>query len=315
VPTVGDDFNEALPTMKKLLTLEQVHFRYQKKLLQGVHLELFAGERLTLLGFNGAGKTTLLKLIAGQLPWQRGRIFWQGQALAPWRLRTGSWRQRIGFAPQSLSNISVWSVVDYLDYAAALLQLSSRRQRVKALLKTFDLLSVAKTPCSQLSTGTFKRLLLAQAFLTDPLLLLLDEPTAGLDVHQRQQFFDLLKNIDSAIILTTHHLHEATLLRQRSIFLRQGQVVTLQDFDFSLPYYRVAWHKPPSLADVQILLTDLPASLWQGINLSKPCILPLHAKNLSLIQRFAEAWGLWLLTPLTLEDAALHDWINKQVGK
>lgn len=305
--------------MNKLLVLQQVYFRYQKRLLQGIDIALAAGERLTLLGFNGAGKSTLLKLMAGQVPWQRGQLFWQGEALAPWRLRTAFFRQQIGFAAENLSTIPDWSVVDYLSYASALLKISGRRQRVNALLKTFDLLPFAKTACRQLSTGTFKRLLLAQACLSQPKLLLLDEPTAGLDFQQRQQFFDLIKQLDSAIIFTTHQLNEVTLLTQRSLFLQQGQVFALPALDFSLPYYRLAWHKPPSLVELQAVLADVAWQNWQCSSDAsglKSLVLPLSEKNLSLIQKFAEAWGLCLLTPLTAKDweGALQEWLNSRVS-
>ncbi len=303
--------------MKALLTLQQVQFRYQKKLLQGIDIELAVGERLTLLGFNGAGKSTLLKLLAGQLPWQSGQIFWQGEWIAPWRLRTAFFRKNIGFAAESLLITADWSVGDYLSYASALLNISARKLRVNTLLKTFDLLPFANTACRQLSTGTFKRLLLAQACLSQPKLLLLDEPTAGLDFQQRQQFFDLIKHLDSAIIFTTHQLNEVTLLAQRSLFLQQGQVVALPALDFSLPYYRLAWHKPPSLAALQALLDDLAWQNWQWSSDAsevKSLVLPLSEKNLSLIQKFAEAWQLYLLLPLAAKDleTVLQEWLNSR---
>lgn len=282
-------------------------------------MELAAAERLTLLGFNGAGKSTLLKLIAGQLPWQRGKFFWQGERLAAWHLRTAFFRQQIGFAPENLPVIPDWSVGDYLSYASALLNVPRRRQRINTLLKNFDLLPFVKTSCRQLSTGTFKRLLLAQACLSQPKLLLLDEPTAGLDFQQRQQFFDLVKPLDSAIMFTTHQLNEVTLLAQRSLFLQQGQVFTLPALDFSLPYYRLAWHKPPSLAELQAVLAEVVWQNWQWSSDTsglKSLVLPLSEKNLLQIQKFAEAWGLYLLTPLAAKDleSVLQEWLNNRAS-
>ncbi len=190
--------------------------------LDRVSLEVRAGEVLALLGPNGAGKTTLVKILLGLLKPDRGeaRLFGQDPAQPAARRRLGATPQESGFPP-TLRVREVLALVraHYPDPEDA-----------PALLERFGLAALARRLASGLSGGERRRLSLALAFAGRPALVVLDEPTAGLDVAARRALWREIKNFrdrGGGVLLTTHDLNEADALADRVAILHRGRLLAV----------------------------------------------------------------------------------------
>ena len=193
--------------------------------LRGVSFSVPSGAIFGVLGPNGAGKTTLLSILATLLLPDAGAARVLGLDV----IRDGHRvRQRINLSSGSASFL--WSLTprEILDVAARSYGLgnAARRARVAALLDQFELRPHAGVPYNELSTGLKQRLALAKAFVNDPELLILDEPTVGLDpdisVRIREQIASLRRSRRMTILLSTHYMREAEQLCDEIVFLREG---------------------------------------------------------------------------------------------
>jgi ABC-2 type transport system ATP-binding protein len=181
----------------------------KNKAVDGVSLELGAGV-FGLLGPNGAGKTSLLRMLATVLPPSAGEIALLGRdpRSAPTRREI---RRRLGYLPQNLGYYPSFTVVDFIEYFALLKEMPSSAvpKAVAAAVERVDLGTKAKAKLRTLSGGMLRRVGIAQAIVNDPDLLLLDEPTAGLDPEQRVQFRSLMRSLgESATVIVSTHLVE-----------------------------------------------------------------------------------------------------------
>ncbi|MDB9493918.1 ABC transporter ATP-binding protein [Spirulina major CS-329] len=214
-----------------MLTLTEVTKRYGDRLaVDAVTLTLKPGEIYGLLGPNGAGKTTLINLICHLLVPEQGRIEWQGQPIAQVARRV------IGVAPQGQLLYPSLSGREHLQFFGRLYGLgrSQRRQRVATCLELVGLTEVATQPVQGLSGGMKQRLNLAIALIHRPQLLILDEPTVGLDFAARQRLWATVQTLQAegmTILLTTHLLHEAERYCDRVGILQQGRLVTSGTLD------------------------------------------------------------------------------------
>lgn len=195
--------------------------------VRGVSLQLRAGEVLAFLGPNGAGKTTTIKMIAGLVYPDQGQVaivgqdpFQQPQALA-----------QVGAVLEGNRNV-YWRLTpeQNLEYFGALKGLTRQqaRQRGERLLERFDLIHKRKVSVQTLSRGMQQKLAIAVALIHDPKLLLLDEPTLGLDVEATLIVKDLIREIAKegrGILLTTHQLNIAEELSDRVSIIQKGQIV------------------------------------------------------------------------------------------
>ncbi len=182
--------------------------------LAPVELELNGGEALALVGPNGAGKSTLLALLAGALEPSVGSV----------ERRKGI---RVGWAPQRPAQYGRLSARENLELFARLEGESEPEQAATSLLSDFDLPGKA-SPSANLSVGNRQRLNLAIAFLGDPQVLLLDEPTAALDPEQRRRLWDrvtALRDSGGAIVFATQNLDEIERHADRVAALRDGRLV------------------------------------------------------------------------------------------
>ena len=195
--------------------------------LNGLDLELGTG--ITgLLGPNGAGKTTLLRCLATTLAPDQGEI----RALGLDPARTGErtrLRARLGYLPQNPGFYRHFTAFELVDYVAILKELTVRRQRhaeVRRVLAEVDLTDRATTKVRKLSGGMRQRLALAQALLGDPELLILDEPTVGLDPEQRMRFRALLSRLGErrTVLLSTHQTEDVAALCERVVVMQAGGV-------------------------------------------------------------------------------------------
>jgi ABC-2 type transport system ATP-binding protein len=196
--------------------------------LQGVSFVVPRGAIFGVLGPNGAGKTTLLSILATLLLPDRGEARVLGLSVTREAHRV---RERINLSSGSASFL--WSLTprEILDIAARSYGLGGRirRPRVAELLEQFELTAHATVPYNELSTGLKQRLALAKAFVNNPELLILDEPTVGLDpdisVRIREQIAALRRARRMTILLSTHYMREAEQLCDEVVFLRTGKIL------------------------------------------------------------------------------------------
>jgi ABC-2 type transport system ATP-binding protein len=195
--------------------------------LDGVTLE--AGSGITgLLGPNGAGKTTLLRIIATVLPPDRGvvRLLGKDPSRGGERVRI---RRRLGYMPQEPGFYRNFTAFEFVDYVAILKELTERRARhdeVRRVLSLVGLADVHHHKVKELSGGMRRRLVLAQALLGDPDLLVLDEPIAGMDPEQRLRFREVVSQLPNrpAVVLSTHQTEDVTALCERVVVLHGGLI-------------------------------------------------------------------------------------------
>jgi ABC-2 type transport system ATP-binding protein len=202
--------------------------RRSQPALRGVSFVVPRGAIFGVLGPNGAGKTTLLSILATLLLPDGGEARVLGLDVIRDAHRV---RERINLSSGSASFL--WSLTprEILDVAARSYGIggSVRRPRVAALLEQFELTAHARVPYNELSTGLKQRLALAKAFVNDPELLILDEPTVGLDpdisVRIREQIAALRRSRRMTILLSTHYMREAEQLCDEVVFLREGRIL------------------------------------------------------------------------------------------
>jgi ABC-2 type transport system ATP-binding protein len=192
--------------------------------LDRVDLELAAGDRLALLGVNGAGKSTLMQVLAGVLAPRSGEVRIHDQRLD----QAGpSLRSHIGFLPQPVPVYSELTVTENLEWAGRLHRLRGGKleSAIRRVLRDLELDPFAARLAGRLSTGMTQRLGLAQAVLHEPEILILDEPTAGLDPLQTEQIRQLLGGLSASrsLILATHLLDDVQRLCNRVLLLDSGR--------------------------------------------------------------------------------------------
>jgi len=199
----------------------------RKEALRGVNLSVPEGVFWGLFGPNGAGKTTLLSVIANLLIPEQGEVRVLGNDL---RKSAGAVRRRINLSSGHANFLWSLTVKENLEYYAMLYGLSGnkRRQRVEDLLALFDLQEFARVRFEELSTGTKQKLSLAKSLVNDPALLLLDEPTVGLDPDVAHRIRDAVQRLHrergTTILMTTHNMKEAEILCERIAFIKDGRI-------------------------------------------------------------------------------------------
>ena len=196
--------------------------------VRDVSFEVQKGEVFALLGPNGAGKTTLLSILATVSEPDAGRVSVFGLDPRDAKERVEI-RRRLGYLPQELGYHRHFTVAGFLDYVAILKEITGRRRRaeeVARVLAASGLERRARTRIRALSGGMRQRLGIAQSLLGQPDLLILDEPTAGLDPEQRLRFRELLSGLpgDPAIVLSTHQADDIAAICPQVVVLLQGQV-------------------------------------------------------------------------------------------
>lgn len=210
-----------------LLVLKHVGKNYgARKALDNVSLTIFKGEILGLLGVNGAGKTTLSSIIASLIPATHGEVLYEGKSIYE---QISVYRRIIGYCPQKPNLNGMLTVRQNLERAAAyhFMPKEEAQSRIDELIKQFDLAKYQHEQPMVLSGGYKQRVVIARSLLTNPELVILDEPTVGLDPHIRHQLWEIireLKKLNIAVILTTHYLDEAEVLSDRICILDQGNI-------------------------------------------------------------------------------------------
>ena len=199
--------------------------------LDGVSFDIEQGEFFGLLGPNGAGKTTLISILAGLAKATSGSVSVMGIDV---NTQAADARRVLGVVPQELVFDPFFNVREALQFQSGYFDVKNNDAWIDELLESLGLSDKANHNMRQLSGGMKRRMLVAQALVHKPPVIVLDEPTAGVDVELRQtlwQFIAKLNKLGHTVLLTTHYLEEAEALCQRIAMLKNGKVVALDRTD------------------------------------------------------------------------------------
>ena len=223
--------------------------------LDGVSFDIEQGEFFGLLGPNGAGKTTLISILAGLAKATSGTVSVLGTNV---NTQAAEARKKLGVVPQELVFDPFFNVREALRFQSGYFGVTNNDAWIDELLESLGLSDKANHNMRQLSGGMKRRMLVAQALVHKPPVIVLDEPTAGVDVELRQtlwQFIAKLNKLGHTVLLTTHYLEEAEALCQRIAMLKNGKVVALDRTDELLKAassnvlrFKLDATLPPSLA-------------------------------------------------------------------
>ena len=213
--------------MQSAIKVEQVTKQYlELRALDGVDLDVAQGEFFGLLGPNGAGKTTLISIIAGLARATSGKARVMGHDVVD-DYRAA--RRALGVVPQELVMDPFFTVRETLTFQSGYFGIKDNAW-IDEVIEHLDLTDKANTNMRKLSGGMKRRVLVAQALVHKPPVIILDEPTAGVDVELRQGLWRFIRRLNEdghTIVLTTHYLEEAEALCERIAMLKQGRVVAL----------------------------------------------------------------------------------------
>ena len=229
VASTCDVFRQRYLWEKKghMLTIKNLSKTYPNGVhaLRGVHLQVSVG-MFGLLGPNGAGKSSLMRTLAGLQEPDEGSVFFDGVDIVkePHRIR-----EQLGYLPQEFGvypRISAWDLLNHLAVLKGITNRGERHDQVASLLQQTNLYEKRKKAVSSFSGGMRQRFGIAQALLGEPRLIIVDEPTAGLDPEERNRFHNLLAEIGEkiVIILSTHMVEDVSKLCNQMAVLMDGQV-------------------------------------------------------------------------------------------
>lgn len=216
--------------MTAAISVDHVVKTYQRaqgsvQALRGVSFQIQPGEFVGLLGPNGAGKTTLIQVLAGLVQASSGRASILGHDV---RNDSIAARRCLGVVPQELVFDPFFTVRETLRIQSGYFGISRNDAWIDELLVNLGLSDKAEANMRALSGGMKRRVLVAQALVHRPPVIVLDEPTAGVDVELRQSLWQFIRRLNAeghTVVLTTHYLEEAESLCERVVLLRSGQVI------------------------------------------------------------------------------------------
>ena len=215
-----------------MLTIKNVTKRYKDfTALNNINME-FENGVYGLLAPNGAGKTTLIKMIATLIFPSEGEILYKGENIVAMDER---YRDILGYLPQDFGYYKNYSPNKFLMYLAALkgIEKSVAKEKIKQLLKLVALEDVADKKMKKFSGGMIQRVGIAQALLNDPKILILDEPTAGLDPKERARFRNLLSELsrDRIIIVSTHIVSDIEFISNEIVMIKENELLYKDTID------------------------------------------------------------------------------------
>lgn len=220
--------------------------------LDNISLEIYQGEIFGLLGVNGAGKTTLSSILATLHPPTSGEILLNGKSIYEDIIE---YRHLIGFCPQKVNLINDITVLENLVRTGRYFGISEKTisQRVDELVSKYELSKYLDSKPDRLSGGYRQRVLIARSLMHSPKIIILDEPTVGLDPNIRHNLWNNIKDLKKegvTVVLTTHYLDEAEMLSDRICILDKGAILLIDT-----PQNLMSTYKKSRLEDVFIQLT------------------------------------------------------------
>ncbi|MDO4190387.1 MAG: gliding motility-associated ABC transporter ATP-binding subunit GldA [Bacteroidales bacterium] len=207
------------------LEIEHISKTYgSRRVLNDVSFSLHSGEIVGFLGPNGAGKSTLMKIITGYVTPDSGTVRVSGITSGPDSLEA---KQLIGYLPEHNPLYLDMYVREYLDFAADFYQVKNKRQRIEEMIARTGLTPESHKKIGQLSKGYRQRVGLAQALIHDPQVLILDEPTTGLDPNQLIEIRQLIAEVgkEKTVLFSTHIMQEVQALCERVVIINHGNIV------------------------------------------------------------------------------------------
>lgn len=200
--------------------------------IDDISFQVDKGEILGFLGPNGAGKTTTMRIITGYMPPTDGEVFLGDCDLMENPLEA---KKQIGYLPENLPLYTDLTVESYLDFVADIKNVSGRdkKSRKESVMERCGILDVRNRIIGHLSKGYRQRVGIAQALINDPTILVLDEPTIGLDPKQITEIRELIKSLagDRTVILSTHMLQEVNMICTRVVIINKGRIALEESLD------------------------------------------------------------------------------------
>ena len=217
--------------MQPIIRINSLNKKYSGgfEALKNISLEINKGEIFALLGPNGAGKTTLISIITGISKASSGDVKIDNLDVIKDSLKTKS---IIGLVPQELSIEQFETVLGTVNFSRGLFGKPKNSSYIESLLKQLSLWEKRNTRIIELSGGMKRRVLIAKALSHEPLILFLDEPSAGVDVELRKDMWNIISNLKKkgvTIILTTHYIEEAENIADRIGFINDGKILLIEE--------------------------------------------------------------------------------------
>ena len=312
-----------------MIKVENLSRKYGNFLaVDNVSFDIGQGEIVGLLGHNGAGKTTILKMLTGFLEPSSGKVKIDGMDIMEQRKKI---QKTIGYLPENCPVYPEMTVIDYLDYAAALHDVDQmKRERLIAeVISQTDLTEKATQTISTLSRGYRQRLGVAQAILHKPRILILDEPTNGLDPTQIQHMRELITDLakQATVIISTHILQEVQAVSDRVIIINNGcKVVDSRLNELQIePYLLLKTDAPPESVNKivhsikgLIDINEKPnrhSEAGHCYKISLGADTDKHMSAASLAQNIiAEDWQIYALHPETRDLETVFAEASARVG-
>ncbi len=216
---------------KPALSIDTLHKKYDNgtHALKGISFDIQQGEFFALLGPNGSGKTTMINILSGPTKRTSGTIRVMGKDIHDYREET---KMMIGVVPQEISFDSFFTVNEVLLLQSGYYGIKNNQKHIDEILEKLNLHEKKHTNTRALSGGMKRRLLVAKALVHKPKIVILDEPTAGVDVELRHNLWHYMRELNKegqTILLTTHYLEEAESLCKRTAIINKGELVALDD--------------------------------------------------------------------------------------
>lgn len=279
----------------------------EKHALKNVSLKIKRGSMFALLGPNGAGKSTLINILAGLVNKTSGDAKIWGHDIIK---ETRKAKSAIGIVPQELNLDAFFTPEDLLDLQAGLYGVPAAERRTKELLKLVGLEDKAQAYARHLSGGMRRRLMVAKAMVHNPPILVLDEPTAGVDIELRQQLWDNVKKLNKrgvTVLLTTHYLEEAQELCDTIGIINHGELVALENKNDMLGRF----DQKEIIATLDHEVKTIPAKLKElnieiiGTNQVRIIYSPSKTSFDGLLNDLSQS--KWVIKDMTTKESDLED--------
>ncbi len=257
----------------EIKNLTKIYPRGKKKALNSVNIEIGDGI-FGLIGRNGAGKTTLMRIVATIMDCTEGEIYFDGKELFA---NKDEFRSSLGYLPQSTKLMPRMNIVEFLDYVCVMKGIkdkAERTERIQKAIETVGLVGEEKKRLRSYSGGMLRRAGIAQALIGDPKVLIIDEPTTGLDPEERGYFLNLLSKIaaDRTIIFSTHITADIEHLCRNICVLEMGEVKYLGEKDMFISRIEgKLWEHTGTPAEETMLRKDTIVTSVTYID-GQPCV-------------------------------------------